>query len=188
MWRVRNAVAAAWLLDAGPSDGTRELAQELEAASAVAQEQEPLVNAPNGLVVEEVIHDENTSATSADPMAVGSARIIAPDGPRAVSIGQLTDGIVCWQFSARVTAVVDPPRSDLRDGFAVDLVDRDGGEARAIFYDEAAVRFFDFLNVGEAYTFSGGDEGNVGTMYDGRKVITFFDESAVSRDVETPHQ
>eukprot|EP00928_Gymnodinium_smaydae_P027393 TRINITY_DN211_c0_g1_i4.p1 TRINITY_DN211_c0_g1~~TRINITY_DN211_c0_g1_i4.p1 ORF type:complete len:455 (+),score=135.32 TRINITY_DN211_c0_g1_i4:113-1477(+) len=66
-----------------------------------------------------------------------------------------------WTIRARVTNKT-PLRSFSRNGgaggkvFSCDLLDKEGGEIRASFFNEAADKFFDLLNIGKCFELSRG--------------------------------
>ena len=91
-----------------------------------------------------------------------------------------------WTIQARVTAKA-PIRSftsTARAGsvFSVDLLDKDGGEIRASFFNKAADKFYPLIDQGKVYTFSKGNVKVANKKYNSTKhnyELTFEEDAVI---------
>jgi len=98
-----------------------------------------------------------------------------------------------WTIKAKVTS--KPPMRTFKKGangegkvFSVDLCDRDGGEIRASFFNDAAAKFDDILKVGKVYTFSRGGVKVANKQYNQtnhRYELTFEKDAQIAEDAST---
>ena len=104
-------------------------------------------------------------------------------------ICEMTPFMSRWTIQARVTV-----KSDLRTFnrnasqgkvFSVDLLDKDGGEIRASFFNQAAETWFERLQVGKCYTFSKGSVKVANRQYNkcDHKYELTFDRGAIVAEV-----
>ena len=67
-----------------------------------------------------------------------------------------------WTIRGRVTmkSQVRTFTNDRGNGkvFSVDLLDKDGGEIKASFFNQSVDKFFDLIDAGKIYTFSKGTD------------------------------
>ena len=106
-----------------------------------------------------------------------------------VPICALTPFSSRWAIQARVTIKSDMRtfnrKASLGKVFSVDLLDKDGGEIRASFFNQAAETWFDRLHVGKCYTLSKGSVKVANRQYnkcDHQYELT-FDKGAIVAEV-----
>jgi len=95
-----------------------------------------------------------------------------------------------WMIKARVTNKA-PMRVFTKSGgqggkvFSADLLDADGGEIRASFFNGAADKFFDMLEKGKCFTFSKGTIKVANKQYNpfNHRYELTFEESAIVKEI-----
>ena len=106
-----------------------------------------------------------------------------------ISVGELTMYHSRWAIRARVTSKTDVRTFSYSMGgggkvFNVDLVDKEGAEIRACFFNQAVDLYFDKLSVGKVFTFSRGRVKSANPKYTplGNKFELIFGEQGVVED------
>ncbi|CAE7196866.1 RPA1C, partial [Symbiodinium natans] len=95
-----------------------------------------------------------------------------------------------WRLLARVTkkTLKRKFKKPEREGqlFNVDLMDKEGTETRATFFNQAADKFFDVLQDGQMFVFSGGRVKSGDKRFHSFDVeITFDEKAAIEPEVDT---